>query len=63
VSDERSADLVGSFRAYLDTLEMKKTVTYPENRIVDCAVRDLFATSAELFRIFVMTIPDKESDK
>jgi hypothetical protein len=63
VSFERSADLVESFRACLDTIKMKKTLTYNENRILDCAVRDLSATSAELFRIFAMTILDKESEK
>jgi len=51
----RSTDLIGGLGAYLDTLEMKKNLTLTGNRILDCAVGDLAATSKVLFRICVMT--------
>jgi hypothetical protein len=51
----RSTGLIGSLRACLYTLEMKKNLTYTGNRILDCAVRDLASTPKALFRFCVMT--------
>jgi len=60
----RSTDLIGSLRAYLDTLEMKKNLTHTGNRILDRAVSDLAATPKAFFLIYMMTsLTKKETNK